>query len=773
MFKKHTQLLGLAATVLFSFAVLSLYYGNLFDKLNQVCFANGGDGMQSYVNMNYHIRFDKTYLRCNSMNYPYGEHDFFTNNQPLISNTIKFISGHIVDISAYTLGILNFMMLFCLLVAPLFIYLILTRLGAGKLLSVLASVPIAYLSPQIDRFGGHFTLSYVCVIPLMIYLLMRFFNRPSVVLSMIISLTVMAGALTHFYIYGFFAILILFFYAAHLPEHDKVFQSKISLALHFFVQLVLPFLILQLFYISDHVTDRPAYPWGFLVYRAYPQSIFLPLGRPYGQFLHRFIQTGYIDWEGYAFVGMLAASGALLFLFRFFRKLTLGNFKEIWKITPQRQLNIVFWASVTALLYSFGLPFILGLQWLVDLIGPVRQMRGIARFSWMFFYVMNIVTVYWLWLYWKNTHRKFIALLILAAGLCMLSYDAWYNIRNRGAWLENHIPALVDRDLRLPENQWIKRVDLTRYQAMIPIPYFHIGSENIWIDGGCDIVTQSFIALNNSGLPSMGAMLSRTSLSQTVENVSLMLDPSGPAVALDRFPSHKPFLIMAARCDIVNEHEKQMIGRSKWIDSTGAFDLYEMPYGVFNAIADSITSAVSGEYAIRKLFDYQGLKSTDSLLTFRFVDYDSLPDPAAFAGAGCFHGRAGDRNELFSGWLPNCDTSQTYTLSFWLNRVRSDLYPRSQVTFMEIDSSGNAVFNESYPVSKQFVMIKGNWALVTRNFRLKDARDKIVISIQNSTLRKKPLEVDNLLIMPEKGNVYLRFSEGIRKNNRYFGSLPK
>src|SRR5512133_3414906 len=95
---------GLFITALLSLAVLSAFYGNLFNKLNRVCFANGGDGMQSYINMDYHIRVDTNYTRCNSMNYPYGEHVFFTNAQPLISNTIKFISQNIVDMSEYTLG---------------------------------------------------------------------------------------------------------------------------------------------------------------------------------------------------------------------------------------------------------------------------------------------------------------------------------------------------------------------------------------------------------------------------------------------------------------------------------------------------------------------------------------------------------------------------------------------------------------------------------------------------------------------------------------------
>jgi hypothetical protein len=759
---------SLIVTALFSMIVLSVFYGNLFDKLNRVSFAAGGDGLQSYINMEYHIRYDTTYMRCNSMNYPYGEHVFFTNNQPLLSNTVKFISQNIVDISDYTLGMLNFLMLFFLVITPVILYLIFTDFGIGPVISILASIGITYLSPQIDRFGGHFNLSYVCAIPWMILLLMRFFKKPSILLSLLIALTMLAGALTHFYLYGFFAILMLFFYGAYFIKDDRLFPKKIILVIHLFVQLILPFLILQAFYLSDHVTDRPSYPWGFLYYRAYPQSIFLPLSRPYGQFLHKFINTGFIDWEGYAFVGMVAFTGTIIFLLKSARNFVNKKYSQLWQVTSNRHLNILFWASFAGLLYSFGLPFILGMERLVDLIGPVRQMRGIARFSWIFFYVMNIVTIYWLWNWYKAPGKIIVKALIIISAILMLFTDAWYNVRNRGKSLENIIPALTDKKLNLPENQWIRRIDLTRYQAMIPLPYFHVGSENIWIDGGCDIVSQSFIAIKNSGLPCMGVMLSRTSVSQTVENVGLMLEPSCSSVKMGRFPSKKPFLLMAARCDLLSEHEKQLITHARWIDSSGVFDIYELPFRAFNDIADSIAALTNEEYRSLKLYDHNGLKSTDSLLTFRFLNFDSLSNASNYAGIGCFQGVAKKENVIFSGKLPLADTAKHYALSCWLNNVNKDLYPRTRVMLTETDLQGTIVFQESYQVSKLFESIDGNWAFINLIFRLKAPENSIKVTIRNKTLRNQPIQVDNLLIRPEITKLYFQAGNKLWKNNRYY-----
>lgn len=768
MFRKLPNHTGIALTALISLVVLSLFYGNIFNKLNKVCFADGGDGMQSFVNMEYHILYDTNYLRCNSMNYPYGEHVFFTNNQPLISNTIKFINENVVEISGYTLGILNFIMLFCLVITPVIIYLILTDFGVGQLLASPAAIGITYLTPQLERFTGHFNLAYVCAIPLMILLLIRFFRRPSALLSAIISITVMAGALTHFYLYGFYAIIIVFFYAAYAFNKKRIFKNNRAWVIHLFVQLLIPFIILQVFYFFDHVTDRTVYPWGFFYYRAYPQSIFLPLNKPYGRFLHNILNFSYIDWEGYAYAGLLAVAGTIAFGVIFLKRLIKKRYRLIWQVTPEFQLNILFWASLVALLYSFGLPFILGLQSLVDLIGPIRQMRGIARFSWIFFYVMNIITIYWLWDWWKNRGKKAYATVIIIVSLTILFYDAYYNVRGRGKLLENHFPALTDRNLVLPENQWINNINTSGYQAMIPLPYFHIGSENTWIDGNCDIMPKSFTALARSGLPSMGVSLSRTSINQTFNNVALMLEPSEKSVNMEPFPSEKPFLLLAARCNALNAHEKQLINHAAWIDSSGTFDIYELPFNAFHNILDSISEATEKEYQHLTLFEHNGLQSTDSTQTFRYVNFDSMNVENTFRTRGCYVGKAKDINNIFAGNIPYADTSLQYIISFWMNNVRKDLYPRTSAVLAETGPGGETIRKESFQVFRHFVTIEENKALIEYKFRISDPANQISLSLQNKTLHNNTLQIDDLLIRPEKTSLYYMTKESIWKNNRFY-----
>jgi hypothetical protein len=768
MTEKNKKVTGSIVTLILSFLILTLFYGNLFDQLNNVSFASGGDGLQSYINMEYHIKYDTSYMRCNSMNYPYGEHVFFTNNQPLFSNTVKFISENFVDISPYTLGMLNFLMLFSLVITPVIIFLIFLRLKVGMIISVIASLGIAYLSPQLDRFGGHFNLSYVFAIPWMILLLMKFFTKPTWLVSLLIFLTMLAGAATHFYLYGFFALLMIFFYGAELLNHRFAFRNKLNLAVHLFIQLILPYLILQAFYLSDNVTDRPEYPWGFLYYRAYPQSIFLPFGRPYGQFLYSIIRIDFIDWEGYAYVGLTAFAGTLFFLFVLAGKLVKKKFRQITNISGDSQLNILFWASLTGLLFSFGLPFILGLEWLIDLIGPVRQMRGIARFAWPFFYVMNILTIYWLWSWLKSKERNLTAAAVIILALTMLFTDAYYNVRNRGKNLANYIPALNDRELKHPDNQWIKRINLQQYQAIIPLPYFHIGSENIWLDGNCDIVNKIFLSVKNSGLPSMAALLSRTSINQTIDNVSAVTSPTCDNLNLKRYPSEKPFILMVARCDLKYWHEKELIRHAQWIDSSGAFDLFELPFMAFRKIQDSLNAAINNEYNSLSLYDHQFILSTDSLKNYMYLNFEELKNNNSLFGNGCLSGTAKNNMELYSGRLPAADTSRSYYLSFWMNNIRNDLYPRTTITLTEIDSVGNPVNRISFPVSKQIMQVSGNRALIEYGFRMIDNSNQIVIHARNRILRNKEVLFDNILLRPESTDLYYIESKYTWKNNYYY-----
>jgi hypothetical protein len=320
----------------------------------------------------------------------------------------------------------------------------------------------------------------------------------------------------------------------------------------------------------------------------------------------------------------------------------------------------------------------------------------------------------------------------------------------------------------LPENQWIKRIDLQKYQAFIPLPYFHIGSENIWIDGGCNIISQSFAALKNSGLPSMGVLLSRTSLSQTIENVSLMLGPTCDQLNMERFPSHKPFLLMVAPCNLLNERDKQIIMKAVKVDSSGTFYLYDLPFNAFRTISDSQAIEVSLELKDSTLFEREGFFVSQNNVGWTFVDYDSLNNGIVMNGMGSFTGKAKNKNHIFNRTLPDADTVHEYRVSFWMNNISGDLYPRTIIRINEYSNKGTLLESVSYPVFKNLVTIDKDKALVEIHYRFSDPHGRLDIILNNKTLRNKPLQIDDLLIRPADMNIYRKLPNATWKNNRIY-----
>ena len=133
-----------------------------------------GDGFKAYTVIQYHARFDTTYSHYNGMNYPYGEQAVAAATQPLISFPLKWISENLVDISGQTVVIVNLLMLLGIVLSAFFLYLIFERLGLPGWYSVLGGLGITLLAPQIQRIGFHYGLAHVEVIPIGIYLLLRY-----------------------------------------------------------------------------------------------------------------------------------------------------------------------------------------------------------------------------------------------------------------------------------------------------------------------------------------------------------------------------------------------------------------------------------------------------------------------------------------------------------------------------------------------------------------------------------------------------------------------
>lgn len=760
---------GFMTTLLLSVTCLIYFYGKLLEHPNEVYFTEDGDGLQSYYSAIYHVKHDTTFWKMNGMNYPYGEQVFFTGSQPFITNSIKLISKA-VDISDYTVGIINLTMLFSIVLCALCIYFIFKSLKLPFFYSAFTATAIAFLSPQLDRLSGHFSLTYQFAIPLLFLFLLKFYHSPSLKKSLLISILTFFMSGTQFYFFGFFIIIQLWFWLMVFVVNEKNLRLLNFIVKHFFIQVIAPFILIQaIVSLIDPVTDRTQFPWGYLAYTSNLTGVFFPPNaRFYTPLFEYFIKPEFKEWEGHAFIGLVSVIFFIVILLRGLKCLLKGNFRLALKPTDNEVLNTFLWAGITSLLMAFGLPFIIKdcNGWL-HYAGPLKQLRAIGRFTWPFYYIINIISFYLLfkWLKTKTATTKY-ALCGLA--LFFIGYDAFIKSDKRQYQLNHRIIELLDSENKLPDNQWLNTIKQGKYQAIISLPYFHIGSENIMIATESDIIKYAFMTSIKTGLPLIPIMLSRTSLSQTYKNIQLVKEPYRPLEIIDDFKNTKPFLVLA--CDNeLNDDEKRFLSKCKKIKQTPKFNVYEISVDTLRHITNNLYDDAKKKLMDTKMYRVDSFLSSDSLKTFVYNGYEEIKCATNYTGKGSYTGKLLNHNSLYMGTIPLWK-DQEYVLSFWVNHFTTDLYPRSTVELAFYDSLGVAYHAEYFNFSNHVCVLDGTWALIEKNFRLRKASDKLSVIVWNESVvsDSKMLQVDELFIRPLNSILIKDTTHQIILNNRTY-----
>ena len=724
--------------LILSFLVLVLFFGPLLKDANHVYFSPDGDGLKSYAASIYHVYDDSTLFRSSIQNYPYGEMAFFADCQPMVTIPLKMLSQVGIDLRPYLVGIINLSMLLSIVLAVFFIFLILVELKVSWWFAAIASLGISMLSPQIGRMGGHFSLSHLMWLPMLIWLLMKFDRHKSYVYSVVIGLTTFLAAGMHMYFFALFGFLFLFYWVYTLYTKEmKVKDYKWML--HVFIQLIIPLiLVLILSGFNDTVTDRTTHPWGLFVYKAYPATVFLPLHKPYGDILTYIgIKPDY-EWEAYAYIGLVALIGFIVGLYQMIIRII--QKQPWWKVTDNNMMTAFFWASIASLLLSFSIPFNMGLTSLLDYLGPIQQLRALARFSWLFFYLVNILVFIGVFHLMK---RGLLMKLIAVSSLVFLLYDGYLNINGYASNLNNRIPELDDSANATPENAWVSLINSQTYQAVLPLPYFHVGSENVWLESKCQAMLQSLIVSLKSGLPSMGVALSRTSISQSYKNLALTRIPVSPYRVLNDLPNQKPLLLVVDNCNDLSEPERNLVSHSVPVWQGPKFSFYSL------AVAQLDSIALKGQKAFEEEmhFLYEGKIDTTQVIFFNGFENNQTDN--SFAGSGAFTGTMEIWNHPLEEKLRNGLPGDSCELLFWVKGYETDLFARSIFEFVQKDGDEVVVYKFDQ-FQRYFCSLKDGWMRIRIPFVLKSANDLVLLAVRNQDMKQFPLVVDDLLIRKQQ-----------------------
>ncbi len=724
-----------------------------------------GDGFKAYTVIQYHARFDSSYAHFDGMNYPYGEHAIPAATQPLLSFPIKFISNNITDITPYAVPIVNGFMLAGIILCACFLYLIFAHFELPVWYSIATAIGITLLSPQAHRMISHYGLAHLEIIPIGLYLLLKFNAENSWKWSLWLALLAFAAALIHFYLFALLVFLISFFYFV-----DFLFRPEIKnlgrLFPHYLIQVMLPFAFFFFWMIyNDPISDRPSMPWGYFYYSANLQGTLTSLFQPHFQFFNeRILTLPPIDYENHTYVGLAAILILVYILMRWlFSRFRLDFFSPV----PDKNYYLpkILLAGFIIYLFSLGLPFsIPGLESLLRYTGPIKQFRSISRFAWIFYYVLNIVAFVSIFHILKTAGKKIFLLPIIA----ILFFEAYHHSYGYDLSVEE-IPEWKEGQYFQDQS----KINFDNYQAIVPIPYYNIGSDHFWLtipQIGL-IMQQSLVLSNETGLPLTAAMLTRSSLSQTINQIQLVSAPYRIPKIFEDFPNEKPLLLMIDQgaLDATNGRYEHFYGQGNLIFEKGDIQWFELPLSGFQQRVQEKKNDLIAELDSLQLTPHGTLLSTDSLSTFLYQSYDDQDLQSAYLGQGGRQTILKDSIQLLKNELPFFEPGDTAVFSLWCF-INKDLIVRSDITGYELDGNSAIIQKITTPLHRAIHTFDNNgWGLVEFVFGRKSLNSSFIFVIENEWLKGEVFQFDELLIRRRDSDLFQKKPSYIWKNNLHFG----
>ena len=740
-------------TFLIAFAVLFFFYHQVFLAPNDYLFSEGGDGIKNYYTYLYHAKNDLNFGEFTGMNYPYYEHVVYTDAHPLLS----WLIGKLGLVN-YGIGILNVLMLLSYPIAAAFIFKILRHYKVDIIWSILAAVVFAFLSPQVFRMGGgHYAMSYVFAVPIMFWLLIKYYATKKWIWSILIAIYLIAFFFTHPYLGIILAFFSIVFWLVQMVIDRKRIGSSL---LQIIVQVVVPLAIFQGYIaLTDTHIDRLSNPAGFFFYKASWNSLLVAHHGPLSPIFSYFdIRIG--NWEAWAYIGAPTIIFALVIGFYILKKRKEIQFKSFLK----QELNLFIITAYLILLFSFCFPLKYHwLRWITDIIGPLKQFRVLGRFTWVFYTVFTVACTVGIYKLYKKTNKiGYKLLFFFGIGFYFLEF---FNL---------HIA--VGKNITIAENKFnietvnpnlVSVIDFVKekeYDAFMFLPFNHMSSENIMILGDEDANFDSFILGYHANIPMLNSTSSRMSLAESITFANYFSPSFIEKELTYDFPKEDKIVIIKSRkVKKIKTAELNLIWQSELV--------YENEdYAVFNFDPKKWNSREGFDKVMAKKelanFDVgQGWKSDTNKVWFYYDGFNTvgtdLPANEKLGGEGAFKDTKKKWNTILSFDKEEIEPGN-YVVKFWYY-LRVDRPDVSGVVEEKFSNSDSVAWVTEFDV-RQSNLIVEDWSLIEMEFTVAPEMEQLNILITGNG-NEQPFIIDELLL--QKQNDPPLFRETIKNGTPY------
>ena len=353
--------------------------------------------------------------------------------------------------------------------------------------------------------------------------------------------------------------------------------------------------------------------------------------------------------------------------------------------------------------------------------------------------------------------------------IILIYADVYFFLKNRQDVLTNKFVAWADVNNTDPENSWVGHLDAKKYQAIIPLPFYQMGSDNYSIDARCNMLAHSFLVSMKTGLPVTAIYMSRASISQAIKNIALVLEPYRDFKILKDFPNKKPFLIVAARCNDFTPEENNLLRRSIKLDSSAYFNLYRIDYDSLLMIPQRKSEEIIREFADRPDQIQDSVYKSEPGAAIEYLNFDASGQAEGYQGKALqIKGRCAVL--LFDNYIPS-GIDSIYLMSLWICPVDKDLVPKTRLEITLFNDKGVQYDYKNAMMGHYLKTIDNSWGLIEFPIQLLKSGSRVRIAAYNTEVGRKQLYlIDELLIRPGQCNVYYSNQNFVSKNNRWFYS---
>lgn len=748
-------LTALLAIILF----YSYFFGDALFSPNTYMHSAEHDGLKNYFTFSYHTANDGVATEFKGMNYPFGENIIYTDSQPFIG----FLVGWLPFLKGYEVGFLNLLMYFSVLLAGIVLWKIFKHLNVNTWIAAAGIFAIIILSPQFFRMKAHYALSYMWVIPFVILLLLRYIEGDK---KMKYSIFLFVFLLIVFFIHPYLGLMALIFAGISLGlfflfRKLSFKQAAIALGLvggsAFFFKL---FLLL-----TDHHINRTIQPSGLFENYAFLETVFVPYISPFKGILSAIFPILHEQpYEGWGYIGFATILG-LFSLLIFWFKNVFFNRKKAFKIINQ-PISIILLASIFVLLFSMLIPMKWFEEETIYQLGFLNQFRSLGRFSWVFYYTAGIVVVLGLDYLLRHSIVKW---RILTWTLVII-FPILNGIEAFGVFKFFAPQIAKEKNLFRSENldaDFKHLISVAKAQdvdAIIPLPYYHVGSEHTFRLGTASSLHKSMILSYHTGLPLLSSFLSRTSITETMSLFSLFTPNFFKKTSIPELKG-KTLLIYYTK-EYIDQYEMDLLSKGKLVFEDQNCALYKVNYDDLVGIDQNQVRKKVEE--IEKLgWKLNGTYVSDTSL-FYSNNFEEYKSPFSYGGKGALQLEKAKFNFLADLTV---DKEMDMMLRFWYHKGKDGLY-NAMLFIEETDTVSKTGQWLHLTDAHNFPIIDNEWVLVEIPFHAKAGPYNYKAVIKGDDNAKGFYYIDNLVLAPSSTNYFSRNISEAKSNDLLFNNIP-